>query len=221
MRQIKFDRHIVETRDFRRYYAQYTRKKGYETPIAELPECIAKELWVNATFCYTARDMKVGEEFEIELFEGKKILCKKENKYSVNFELNSMADVFEIDKDDPLWEAYSNPNNFIVLGKDEVFRHPLTKVDTTKINGEVQEIVNGYGLASLLIDVIRNPDISEDDGKMANESFARFILESGNNANIQVLLERIKAGELRAMMTASTYINDGFEKTVHNALNNQ
>lgn len=216
MKRIKVTKIDTSSREYLRFLAQYARKRGYDTPIHQIPHDILTELSACALMCFTARHERIGTEFEIEIV-GKVFRCQKDGKYSLIFDKDNFAEQMQFDKDDPIFETLNNPVNRYVLRKSEMFRHPLMTVTEAEVNGEIQDVVNGYGVATMLINGLRGNMETVDGGKKAEESFSRFVLESGRMANIQVLLAKIKAGELMAIMEASNLINDGFERIVARA----
>lgn len=217
MKRINVNDTDTSTTEYIRFFSKYAKKRGFDTPIEQLPMDILRELHSCAVMSYSARHLDIDEEFELDL-NGMVFKCRKEGRYSIWFDKDSFSEQLQIDCDNDVFNSLINPINHKVLKKSELFTHPLTVVDEAEIGGEIQPCVNGYGVASMLINCIRNPEDTEDGGRTAEKSFATFILESGRFANVPVLLEKVKAGELSAMMEVSTIINDGFEITVARSL---
>lgn len=215
MKRLKVKDSVVSDRQFKKYFTKYVQKHGYDTPVHLLPHDIVTELLSTALMCFSAIDLKIDEEFELEMAEEIIFKCKKIGKYHMVIEKESMCQALDIPSDDPDMEVLINPANHRILDKSEDFVHPLTEIKDVEVDGEVQSVLDGYAVASLVIRAIRNPEETGDNGRKAREFLTRTVLESGKTINVSVLIEKIKAGRLQAMMEASTLIHDGFHNIAH------
>lgn len=219
MRHLKVNDNIVETRQFRRYLEQYTKKHGYKScPLAELPQEIQTTVVAGALISFTALDCSIEEAFTIEA--GPLTLhCIKTGKYNVMIDA---AGSLNIEKDDPVLLEVANSGHHIRLDADVVFQHPLAEVrpkDTE--NGIDQEYTNDYGFACYCIDAVRNPQDTTDGGAKADDLFRRMVLESGRPVHVEVLLHKVKAHYLYAMKEAATLISDGINKACEEQFKNR
>jgi hypothetical protein len=221
MKKIIVDPITKSSRKFLKYFRKYVQKKGYNTPVEDLVTDILVELVSTAIMSYAAIDLDINEEFELQLMDNEDAVfkCKKVGKYELVFDKNSIIDTLEIDKNDPMIEVLANPANYKILSKAEHFRHPLAEIE--KVEGVKEPVFNGYAIATVIIDCVRNPETTDDNAFKATDFFRKAVLESGQNLNVEVLLEKIKAGHLSQMMKASTLINDGFHNIVHHQMKNK
>lgn len=203
MKKLIVDQNVSSTRKFNRYFEKYIKKNGYDVPMTELPTDILTELIAGALMSYTALDLAIDEVFEIQIMDNLTFKCKKTGKYDLVFDIENFKEVLEIPDDDVMLEILANPANSTVLKKDEFFRHPLAELD------EKKEHLNLYAFACMIIEAIRHPEDTDDNGEAAESMLTKAVLDSGKPVNTLELIHRIKAGQLKAMMEASTLINEG------------
>lgn len=180
-----------------------------------LPTDILAELIPTAIMSFSALDLNINEEFELQLTDEVVFQCQKVGKYELLINKDSLLNTLDIDKDDPMLNVLTNPANHRILSKSEKFKHPLTEVSEAELGNGIEPVMNGYAIATVIIDCIRNPEKTNNNGESAKDFFRRTVLESGKAVNVEVLLEKIKAGHLAEMMEASTLINDGFHNIAH------
>lgn len=197
---------ITQDPKFQKFLARYAHKKGFEADVLELPHDVIAELVSGAIICYTAKDINIEEEFLITLTPSELTLkCVKQSKYNVFLDADYMKQALDI-ADDALLTELSNPINNHRLHPDEDFLHPLA--DSSVIDGV--ETINGYAVASLIIDSLRHPKTTTDKGAKAKDFFSRCVLSSNRPVNIEALIAKVKAGYLREILDACNIINEGF-----------
>jgi uncharacterized protein YihD (DUF1040 family) len=210
MRRITVSEHIQGDPKFKAYLGKYAKHRGYETKLEDLPRDILVRLIPEAIMGFASLKAMPNEEFELNLVGEIVFKCKKVNDYELLINKDSIVETLELDKNDPMIDVLGNPNNHKRLKPSEEFWHPLAQIEDVEVDGQIEKVLNGYAIASSIIEAIRNPQSTSDNGQNATQFFQRTVLESGKFVNVQVLLENIKAGDLASMMEGSLLINDGF-----------
>lgn len=209
MKTIKLkDPNDYDQKKLKAFIRQYLVDKGYETPVEKLPIDIVSEQAQSAIIAFAALSVRIGEEFLLEFPNLIGTLkCKKIDKFNILVDKDSMLELLEIPKDEPTMELLESlEKTHRVLAKDEPFKHPLAEYSA--INGE--QTMNDYGFAEQIIEAIRFPESTKDNGEKAEYMVKVLILSSGEEVNAEYLLAKIKTGHLREMMKASTLIAKGF-----------
>lgn len=192
----------LASKGFPRFLREFVKNKGYKN-LESIDKFEVIKLMPEAMFAFLAINLKRGDEFDIELEEkgsGLIIPCKKLGRYEVTYDTSllpaHLAAIF--DKEATLY-----------LKEGEMFLHPLAKKNAFALGYvKSREESVGYTLATIVIDMVRNPEVMLDNGKLGREFLLKVLEVSGVDLIPLDVLRAIKAGDMKMIMNICELIQE-------------
>lgn len=207
---------------FVKFFHIFVRKQGYTKDLDQLAPDILAPLVPAAMACWLAQDLQPGDIFKVIYPYGIELVFIKESKYNLLVEKESLVESLDLNLDDAEVEALLDPDNATQLKHYEVFTHPLSETKETVIDGKPEVLMNGYAIASTLINIFRgvgldftlqldpsNKAIAIENAKLV---ITKYCLAANPILNIGYLLDQVLAGYVSHIVQLCTYINDGLIK---------
>jgi|GEM_PF-3842982 len=193
---------------------RYARQQGLKvTSVEEISVNTLSSYLPALTIRNAMRGVEVGDRARLQFpkdAEGISMICLKSGKDEVLVDHDSLADslgVPEEERDEGLQWAL---NRFRKIPEGERFVHPL--MEASKVNGI--DTWNLWGVASVIVDAVMNPEATNDGGVKALNSFRLFVAQGNPTVAIQSLQENVQSRYLWACMEATNHIREALQAQV-------
>jgi hypothetical protein len=157
---------------------------------------IMSQVFFTSLIRTVSKNEPINSEFKIQFPEAVgslTLVCKKWKDGSVKINMEELSNYLEVPKEEMEEMVYTVSSRSERLRAGDLFTHPLVEFKEARVNGEVQEVVNLWGLAVFMVNTILDPSSTIDNGLTAKSRVRALLNKYDSSIDVDDLIYKVEA----------------------------